>query len=48
MDLRIAGINPTGTLQLQKNNTVLATVIPPNTNDWQNWTTVSTKVSLDT
>ncbi len=46
MNFRVSGSNPGGSLQLQKNGTILGIIVPPNTGGWQNWTTVSTKVSL--
>ena len=46
VEFRLAGVNPAGTLQLQKNGTVLTEVTPPNTNGWQTWRSVTASVSL--
>ena len=46
VEFRLAGVNPTGSLQLQKNGTVLAEVTPPNTNGWQTWRSVTASVNL--
>jgi len=42
---RVSG-NGTGTVTLLQNGTELTTTALPNTGDWQNWTSVSTKVNL--
>ncbi len=46
VDFRIAANSPTGTIQLQENSNVLATLTPQNTGGWQNWSTQSVNVTL--
>ena len=45
-DFRLAGKDPDGALQLQKDGAVLGSVTVPNTGDWQNWQTASAEVYL--
>jgi endoglucanase len=46
INLRVASTGTTGACQIKQGTTVLATVTIPNTGGWQNWTTVSTTVTL--
>jgi endoglucanase len=46
INLRVASTGTSGICQIKKGSTVLATVNIPNTGGWQNWTTISTTVSL--
>ena len=48
VNLRVASRNGSSNcIQLKDGSTVLATVSAPNTGDWQNWTTVTSSVSLN-
>ena len=46
VDLRVSSQNGNGSLQLKSGATVLSTTAIPSTGGWQEWTTVSTTVSL--
>ena len=47
VDLRVASGGGGGTVNIEQDQTVLATVDVPDTGGWQSWTTVSTEVDLD-